>query len=131
MSENVKHTPGPWHVKRAAVLTDGGYDYAICSADTEVIAEAFARTSATNWPPAEANARLIAAAPEMYEALKALLGHLESWKVIETADGDIAKARAALQKAGRPVAHERNQGRRRFGVSAAADRYRWPRESRL
>lgn len=67
MSE-VKHTPGPWHAGEyeeydQAVIGPAGIMVADCSIYHET------RSIETN----QANARLIAAAPEMYAALKALL----------------------------------------------------------
>jgi hypothetical protein len=98
-----KHTPGPWYTKRAEIRVDGEYDYAIYDANKEVVAEAFGRTSVTNFPPAEANAHLIASAPDLYAALKFVLAFYEpdakdyldteAWKRAE------AQARAALKKA--------------------------------
>jgi hypothetical protein len=69
---DTKHTPGPWVLKRATVPVDGGIDVAIIG-DGEIIAEVFARASATKWPPVEANASLISAAPDLLNALKALM----------------------------------------------------------
>ena len=84
-----KHTPGPW------TLDDRGYKYIvhkpgdgyitrdICRMDSSTMA-AFAQ---------EANARLIAAAPDLLEALKMLLGSTSY-------DPNAAcKARAAIAKA--------------------------------
>lgn len=69
-SSKPTYTPGPWQTKRAEIRVDGEYDYAIYDANREVIAEAFGRSSQNNFPPAEANARLIAAAPDLLAALK-------------------------------------------------------------
>jgi hypothetical protein len=66
---DTKHTPGPWVLKRATVPVDDGIDVAIIG-DGEIIAEVFARASATKWPPVEANASLISAAPEMFDLLQ-------------------------------------------------------------
>jgi len=62
------HTPGPW-ITRGPRRVDQGDDYAIV-AGGEIIAEAFGRTSQNNFPPSAANARLIAAAPDLLAALK-------------------------------------------------------------
>lgn len=64
------HTAGEWTVSRSKMATDGAFDYAISAADAPVIAEAFGRDAKGGWPNAEANARLIAAAPDMFEALR-------------------------------------------------------------
>lgn len=102
MSE-ARHTKGPWDVKRARFLSDGGYDYGIiatidgtrrCIAETfEVIADG-GRTA-----PAEANAHLIAAAPELYEALEKMV-RAAMYGSFNTVDSHpLPLARAALSKA--------------------------------
>lgn len=70
------HTPGPWETRRAVTPDNtGGYDWAITK-DGKVLAEAFENVGyATDGEtydkrPAQANARLIAAAPELLEALE-------------------------------------------------------------
>lgn len=70
MSE--KFTAGPWELKRALRSTDGAYDYgigAMIDGNRYCIAETFGRVAGALYPPAEANAHLVAAAPTMYEAL--------------------------------------------------------------
>ncbi len=67
------HTPGPWEVRRANRPTDGQFDWAIGALVNDrqsCIAEAFGRVAVDSYPDAEANARLIAAAPDLLEALK-------------------------------------------------------------
>jgi len=54
-------------------MDDGG-DYAIV-ANEQVIAEAICKTAASTFQPAEANARLIAAAPDLLAALE----RIETW----------------------------------------------------
>lgn len=57
--------------------------------------------------PAQANARLIAAAPELLEALQELLPHaFEYWSEYGGNDDYIARARAAIAKASLPQVHE-------------------------
>lgn len=68
-----KHTPGPWWIKKSPVLV---YDYAIMSSGAPILAETFGRDAHGGRPPAdeeEANARLIAKSPEMYDLLKDLI----------------------------------------------------------
>lgn len=90
------HTSGPWVVLGAAVA-DKATDYAIAVRDADnkphIIAEAFGRSDWEHPYNSEANARLIAAAPELAEALAALLYACDSPELI-------TKARAALEKAG-------------------------------
>ena len=80
----MKHTPGPWFINRARKPDNtGGYDYAIDEGHEKILAETFEHVG---WQdnskkeyekfPAEANARLIAAAPELLEACKAALMEL-------------------------------------------------------
>lgn len=64
-----KYTPGPWSFHRAPYPVDGEFDCAI-RAGGQMIAETFGRSGETSRHDSEANARLIAAAPEMLEALK-------------------------------------------------------------
>ncbi|TXH53687.1 MAG: hypothetical protein E6Q97_12650 [Desulfurellales bacterium] len=67
-----KHTPGPWEIlgpgKPTSDAPEGG-DFAITDSNKDIIAETFFRVSAVKSRPSEANARLIAAAPELLEAL--------------------------------------------------------------
>ncbi|MEM9165992.1 MAG: hypothetical protein AAGB48_03100 [Planctomycetota bacterium] len=69
---SAKHTPGPWRSKRALEMRDGAWDYAILDGESRIIAETFGIVGYgdSGLRPSEANARFIAAAPEMYEALK-------------------------------------------------------------
>lgn len=73
-----RHTPGPWMAYGPALPTtdspEGG-DYCVMDGGTNVIAEAFYRVSegVGGTHNAEANARLIAAAPLMLEALQDVL----------------------------------------------------------
>ena len=84
-----KHTPGPWAIE---YRTDGQSTYSprICAGEQDAEFKA----------KAEANARLIAAAPELLEALDGLCGlaelrpgHLQDYKAA------VAAARAAIAKA--------------------------------
>jgi hypothetical protein len=99
-TETAQHTPGPW----AAPGTDGG-EWVICHTDKggkrRTLAHAYN----------EQNARLIAAAPELYEALAECLptieGGIESEGTFEAehsihARKLVVKIRAALAKASVP-----------------------------
>lgn len=72
MTTETKHTPGPWSIKRSPGLHDGQHDYAINAEGATVLAEAYGRSSLGGILPAEANASLISAAPDMLAALKGL-----------------------------------------------------------
>ena len=87
-----KHTPGPWHTTKP--IESNGYVWVDpsdgCCGDV-----------ATAWPThqgsAEANANLIAAAPELLEALEAARRKIEwilpvEWDVMRQIDAAIAKA---------------------------------------
>lgn len=70
-----KHTQGPWIVAKEKTIIRTGE---LLVASTEPL-EAFIGTGLREYNRAtrEANARLIAAAPEMLEALKVALKHLD------------------------------------------------------
>ena len=78
-----KHTPGPWIVINAK----NGLPYQICAIhgrDTEpgVVGKGILRWGSISLPSSgegKANARLIAAAPEMLEALKVVTDTLIEW----------------------------------------------------
>jgi hypothetical protein len=76
MKMDAKHTQGPWKFDRSKTTHDGEYDYAISAEGVPVLAEAFGRSSDGGRPAAEANARLIAAAPALLEACERLLEEL-------------------------------------------------------
>lgn len=80
-----KHTPGPW---KPLSSMDGHVE-----AECGLIAKAYRYSIDSDELPVEANARLIAAAPEMLEALRALIEPTYSRKTAER------KARAAIAKA--------------------------------
>ena len=97
-----KHTPGPW-----VVDSGNGTACYIRPADHEPGVMAVAQVCKRGWSEKQANARLIAAAPEMLAALKDALDaliqsatearHIEPTKVVIRAAVD--KADAAIQKA--------------------------------
>lgn len=95
---NPKHTPGPWAVSAGSkyVLAGGG--------TYRAVAEAF--TCSDRWGMApiseverDANKRLIAAAPELLECLKVLIGACYSALSQEDLDAVREKAHAAIAKA--------------------------------
>ncbi len=94
-----KHTPGPWENKKwncmEHQISAKGGTIALVSHGHTLVSET----------EAEANAALIAAAPDMAEALKGLLLRAAALDQSATHDGmanadALAKARAALQNAG-------------------------------
>lgn len=96
-----KGTPGPWAARRAVHPDNtGGYDWAIIAPDKAIIAECFQvvdwaeKGVSYDFRPVEANARLIASAPALLEALQemeARFGHVACLQV--------GKARAAIASA--------------------------------
>ncbi len=96
MSEN-NWTPGPWKYRdgkeKYAKGSQWHYGFLICSTDGEQIAQTSGRYDGTDEP----NARLIAAAPELYEALKNMLDKYGCGTALKCPDCD--QARAALAKA--------------------------------
>ena len=71
MSDKTKHTPGPWRTKREGFSTV----YVEARIDGGLIQEVAAcGPTEAGLEQQEANARLIAAAPELLDALIALLG---------------------------------------------------------
>lgn len=97
-----KHTPGPWYVfhsaHRGRVDDDGPGAFSIGDAQTAYSANILC--SRYQWPERaeemKANARLIAAAPDLLEALQSILDDGLHCDVVPHLH---AKARAAIAKA--------------------------------
>ena len=88
------HTPGPWDVepKGSRHFVDGADGLTVAYLD---------RAGVRERSEIEANARLIAAAPELLEALEAVLPDLEHYVATHGPGPDkrLAAARAAIAKA--------------------------------
>lgn len=103
---STKHTPGPWEIERYSYgLIQIVGDLKVISDDEEHFTTVVEQISATN---EESNARLIAAAPELLEALVALVKineeHNQSFidvigKPLNWKDDYLDAARAAIRKA--------------------------------
>ena len=91
MENKTQHTPGPWRMGKRA------YDRAIYGQQGAEVASMLDLFHT----PAEslANARLIAAAPDLLEALRDITDLAERYGVGEHCDGNILAARAAIAKA--------------------------------
>jgi hypothetical protein len=78
MTHNTQHTPGPWHVGegRASIIVYASDGYAIANAATYHPKER----------DLEANARLIAAAPELLEAARSVAAYFSHPKFVEACD---------------------------------------------
>jgi hypothetical protein len=95
-----KHTPGPWQVK-TAINGDRG----ILSPGVGLLAECFTAIRSFDEKTDEviANARLIAAAPELLQALENLVAKYDAMQdgniSAQLTNGDFFAARAAIAKA--------------------------------
>ncbi|EKT4441781.1 hypothetical protein QEK83_002441 [Stenotrophomonas maltophilia] len=86
-----KHTPGPWAYQEDS----DAYTHIVRGPNNRFICQLAQTTSSE----IEANARLIAAAPELLEAAMAFIAPFDGIEAVQ--DSDIAKARAAIAKATR------------------------------
>lgn len=93
------HTPGPWHIQ-----DDHGKRWIETNGNDDTIAEIHRRRrmgSVYSCEEADANARLIAAAPDLLEALEEFMAHGEQafghdFEVMVKARAAIAKARGEV-----------------------------------
>lgn len=93
-----KHTPGPWHADGLEIWATKAVRFNLTTVGTPMIAAVCAHADMEGGFPANANARLIAAAPELLEALQNMLGLTEASDYM--AFGEIEQqARAAIAKA--------------------------------
>ena len=94
---NTKHTPGPWKVN--ANVGKRGEIGVVADAAPCVIAHGM---SEKHWPEiAQANAQLVAAAPELLEALEHICNLLKAnnGRAVADVNGWAAKGRQAIAKA--------------------------------
>ncbi len=82
------HTPGPWHTVAKVSIADSN-DYGICEA----------ATSNKTQEERYANACLIAAAPELLEALKSMVGRFGGTATVQLDRNALKEARDAIEKA--------------------------------
>lgn len=105
MIENMKHTPGPWHWDSDPVKGDptGRIRYRVTTTG-KTITQVYYSSFEGGLTNAEADAKLIAAAPELLEALKECM-HL-MMQNFGSNDKKLAhqKAKAAIDKATRRAA---------------------------
>jgi len=101
MSAEAKHTPGPW-----GVWLHSAFDYIIVVGPSEfhTVADVRAGNDEDELPnQTEANAHLIAAAPDLLAALELVMSWIDNWSphfIDEYAWGaDSAKIRAVIAKA--------------------------------
>jgi len=95
MTENMKHTEGPWLYQEES----DAYTHIVRAVSNP--GRILASTPQRSDGEAEANARLIAAAPELLDALEAaegfVDGHSESW--YKSGQALLAEMRSAINKA--------------------------------
>lgn len=101
-----QHTPGPWKVESVpAVMSTLQKDFLITYTDDGLrshVARLFDNSLCTEHGTTEANARLIAAAPELLAALESMLTHIgmdeDEWNkpTFDQARAAIAKARGEV-----------------------------------
>lgn len=104
-----QHTPGPWLIREFPTRGGARPQLWVMDAtpdrDGKVMANAICSVTGTN-PAEQANARLIAAAPEMLAACRGLLDALESMGALDHPDlrSDVAATRDAVARAtGQPA----------------------------
>jgi hypothetical protein len=85
----MKHTPGPW------IFDDGGF---IRSARGTAIAQMWDKQE-EDFNNCDANANLIAAAPELLAALKTLADKCRTYGGLNGGKMDLSQARATIAKA--------------------------------
>ena len=92
MQTIAQHTPGPWEAKEYTnSRITGGYGVFARDSNIPIVEGAYGEDIAT----ADANTRLIAAAPDLLAALEAVLDKPDDVTVYEA----IERARAAIRKA--------------------------------
>lgn len=109
MSESKQQwTPGPWRIVEREVLEDGSVfprhivggerELSVCLLEGSAVAELAIKEPDSIWGN-NTNAKLIAAAPELLEALSAIMDMCDGY-VPNTSKAVWDQARAALAKAG-------------------------------
>lgn len=104
-----KNTPGPWELSDSSRPSNRYFVSSVGGTNIARVLGAYTAVShGRHWEESAANARLIAAAPELLEALTKLLPSLKNWLADVQADApdgwqgladDIGIAEAAIHKA--------------------------------
>lgn len=102
---NTKHTPGPWELfehswSESSIYAGEKNEKQICR--LSIYNEATEENQMLLEKEMDANARLIAAAPELLEALQAVIERAESQHWDDASPQVIEQARQAIQKATTP-----------------------------
>lgn len=103
-TEKTKHTPGPWsHTPMQDTIWANEGETKIASiADLPWKENPVTGKRSSDFDTEQANARLIAAAPELFEALQSSLAYMERDSDDEQERDDYAAAQAAIAKATNP-----------------------------
>ena len=96
-----KHTPGPWRVYKSSILSAANYKrMAEGNWNVQALAYTVGNDDATyDGGEVYANARLIAAAPALLEALQSMVWYAEPHLLSPVAREALATARAAIAQA--------------------------------
>jgi hypothetical protein len=97
-----KHTPGPWHIRTNRHPQTDGLPWGWVDAAAPGVSQRLIPGVAVQWvrgDVSEANARLIAAAPELLEALRCLRRWMGPTGLDEEIDAAMRAADAAIAKA--------------------------------
>jgi len=90
-----KHTKGPWRISSfGAVLGSDTTGTTICDINEAMLNSGFSHVKSE----AEANAKLIAAAPELLKALELMVNNYEKYKSNGAENQALLKAIAAINK---------------------------------
>ncbi len=99
---DTKHTSGPWTLRIEEGHAESGYREIYVEGSGHDLAIIYCDESVMSWAKDRANARLIAAAPDLYAALAGLLAMIDSVTLRqerELREEFVPKAVAALAKA--------------------------------
>lgn len=101
MTENAKHTPGPWRIYHNSGYNQGHYNGYL---QTDILAgsdliKIRQSVAGNTFPQLAANARLIAAAPDLLEACKRALAVLEKEPACQIYSAHAQIVRAAIARA--------------------------------
>lgn len=122
MSEEIKHTKGPWHIDSCGIVgTTGFFGFRILNVDGQEVLDAKTHVLNSTYPRLQADAELMAVSPEIFLELKRHwvdgecycmpkgegntagnpCGHCSTGALLTRLgwDGDITELRSALSKA--------------------------------
>lgn len=100
-----QHTPGPWHVTPSGGIAGDG-EAVVLNWESDVAECSGAKAINNGFGRAEANARLIAAAPDLLEACQTALDGLAGMTTTQFSQGKDAPIREDLAEAIRKATNE-------------------------